>query len=181
MRKLVHTITVIALACTVVVSYAASPKVREGVDPTSGLKTLFLMDVHTHNCPSVSSVPADLKLVFIAQQTDDHRVLYSLSPALTSSMRFNIRRGDTMDTLTDGNPGQLIAVLKELAGHEHAHHAIYVHETVPFPMTREQLETLSKAQVFQFTLNGKNNSVERCVYAKDLKDLAEFLDAAKTY
>jgi hypothetical protein len=165
----------------VVASSATSSNIREDVDLNSGLRTLYLIDVHTHNCPGISSVPADMKLIFMAQQMPDHQVLYSVSPALTSRARIDIRRGDTMDTLTDGNPGQLIAPIKELARHERANRRIKVQETVPFPIAREQLAILSQAQAFQFTINGKNNSVQRCAYAKDLKDLTEFLDAARTY
>jgi hypothetical protein len=181
MRKLVRPATILALACMAVALHAASNNIREDVDPSSGLKTLYLIDVHTHNCPGVSSVSADLKLIFMAQQTPEKEVIYSLSPALTSRARINIRRGDTMDTLTDGNPAQLVAPINELQRREHAYRRIDVKETVPFPMTRDQLTTLSKAELFQFTINGKNNSVQRCVSAKDLKDLAEFLGAAGEY
>lgn len=181
MRRLVRPATTLALACIVVTSSATSNSIREDVDPNSGLRTLYLIDVHTHDCPGISSVPADMKLIFMAQQTPDKQVLYSVSPAMTGNARINIRKGDTMDTLTDGNPAQLVAPVKELARHERAYRRINVQETVPFPMTREQLAILSKAQVFQFSINGKNNSIERCAYAKDLKDLAEFMDAVRSY
>lgn len=181
MRKLVRPAAAFALACMVLAARATSNNIREDVDPASGFKTLYLIDVHTHNCPGISSMAADMKLIFMAQQAPDHQVLYSVSPAMTSNTRINLRRGDTMDALIDGKPALLVAPIKELARHERAYRRISVQETVPFPVTREQLAMLSKAQVFQFTISGKNNSIERCAYAKDLKDLAEFLDAARNY
>lgn len=181
MRRLFRPLAALTLACMAATLHAASSGIHEDIDPNTGLKTLMLADVHTHNCPGVSTLSGDLNLVFTAHQLGANQVEYTLSADLASGTRLNIRHGDTLDMLTDGVPGRLIAADNEQAGHEHAHHVILIRETVPFNITREQLESLGRAQVFQFTLNGKNASLERCVYAKDLKDLPEFLDVAWTY
>ena len=43
------------------------------------------------------------------------------------------------------------------------------------------LDSLANAKLFQFRINGQGDSVERCVTARQLRDLHEFLDAAATY
>jgi hypothetical protein len=181
---LVRSIAIFALVCSAaILARAASNNLYEIVDPATSLRTLQLVNVHTHNCPNdyPSAYGGDLELLFEAQQLGPHQVEYSLIPNLTGHTRVTIRRGNTMDTLTDGVVGQLTAPINEEAGHIRTHRNITIRETVPFAITREQLIALSGAQVFQFRINGQNISVQRCSYAKDLKNLTDFMNAAATY
>ena len=161
-----------------------SKNIHEDIDPYSGLKTLFL-EVQTHTCPGdPSPAPHDpeVHLLFAATQRPDHGVAYYITPELDRGSALNLRHRQTMDTLIDGVVGSLTTkngstVVTSYDTRTHS----YLHETIPFAVERALLETLSRANTFQFRVNGSRQSIQRCTDAKHLHDLPEFLDASLQY
>ncbi len=164
---------------------AQSKNIHEIVDPYSGLRTLVLT-VQTKGCagdPSIGAHDASVTLLFSAEQLKDGRVLYLLTPALDGGRVLNLRKDSTMDTLTDGAVGSLRAAEASTVTtqYERGGDRSYLHETVPFVVSRESMAKLGKVAQFQFRLNGTREPVQRCADAKHLRDMPDFLDEAAVY
>jgi hypothetical protein len=164
---------------------AQSKNIHEIVDPYSRLRTLVL-EVQTKACPgepSIGAHDASVTLLFSAEQLKSGGVLYLLTPALDGGPVLNLRKDGTMDTLIDGVVGSLGAAAASAVTtqYERGGGRSYLHETVPFVVSREFMAKLGNAAQFQFRLNGAREPVQRCTDAKHLRDMPEFLDEAAVY
>jgi hypothetical protein len=162
---------------------AQSKNIREDVDPYSGLHTLFL-EVPTRTCPDDPGLhehDPDVHLLFSANENPDGTVYYFLTPTLDRGYTLNTRPNDTMDTLIDGLPGSFTTPLGSTVVTQYSGGRSYLHETIPFFVTPDELANISLAHWFQFRVNGSKRVVQRCIDAKHLRDLPEFLSAASEY
>jgi hypothetical protein len=176
-------VAVVLLGSSAVVS-AQSRHIHEDVDPYSRLRVLSLGDVTTKACPGDPGIgPHDpaVELIFSVVEKSDHTVEYLMTADLLGGNSLNLPRGGTMDSLMDEGVGWFVTPMGSTINTKYTYNHSYIHETIPFHITRENLEVLSKTGVFQFRINGQRQSVQRCTDAKRLRDLAEFLDAAASY
>lgn len=175
---LVSLLTLAAPAC------AESKNIHENTDPYTGLRTLFL-EVSTRTCPGDPSRgphDPDVHLLFTAMEDPDHTVSYFLAPELDDAgYTLNLRTRGTMDTLIDGTAGTLVTPAGSSTTNRFDINHTYLHETIPFTLTRADLNRLSTAETFQFRINGQRYAVQRCTDAKHLRDLIEFASAASEY
>jgi hypothetical protein len=162
---------------------AQSKNIHENVDPYTGLRTLFL-EVGSRTCPGDPSPglhDPEVHLLFTAMENPDHTVSYLLAPELDrANYSLGLRASGTMDTLIDGVPGGFTTTSGSTTTN-YAGNRSYRHETIPFNLGPDDLVRLSKADWFQFRINGPRQDVQRCTDAKHLRDVAEFLDAAAGY
>jgi hypothetical protein len=98
-----------------------------------------------------------------------------------ASYTLGLRPAGTMDTLIDGVAGSLSASAGSTTTDRYSGDHSYLHETVPFSVSRADLTRLATAQEFQFRINGQHREAQRCTDARRMHDLAEFLDAALAY
>jgi hypothetical protein len=188
MRKPAQHSLFLALALILAISFPAilraeSKNIRENIDPYSGLRTLFL-DVPTRTCPDDPGLhehDPDVHLLFSANESKDGTVYYFVTPTLDHGYTLNIHTQDTMDTLIDGLPGSFTTTLGSTIVTNWNGGRSYLHETVPFFVTPDDLANISLAHWFQFRVNGPKRFVQRCIDAKHLRDLPEFLSAASEY
>jgi hypothetical protein len=188
MRKSAQRSLFLALALMVAMGFASrsgaqSKNIRENIDPYSGLRTLFL-EVPTHTCPDdpgLGEHDPEVHLLFSANESKDGTVYYFVTPTLDHGYTLNVRSKDTMDTLIDGLPGSFTTTPGSTILTNYDGGRSYLHETVPFFVTPDDLANISLAHWFQFRVNGPKQFVQRCIDAKHLRDLPEFLSAASEY
>jgi|GEM_PF-6047196 len=160
-----------------------SKHIHEDTDPYSGQTTLTL-DVDTGRCPDGPSPGSrQVRLLISATQLGLHQVEYNLTTDLAYGSIISPGKNGQMDTLIDGLPAQLpVAGAKskwrERSAFERRGHN---RELISYDISLAYLDSLANAKLFQFRINGQGDSVERCVTARQLRDLHEFLDAAAAY
>jgi hypothetical protein len=184
MRKLVCVLAAGILLGAPGVEWAQSRHIHEDVDPYSHLRVLSLGDVSTKACPGDPGIgPHDpvVELIFSVVEKPDQTVEYLMTADLSGGSPLNLGRGGTMDSLMDEGVGWFVTPMGSTVNTGYSYSHSFLHETIPFHVTRENLEVLSKTQMFQFRINGSRQSVQRCVDAKRLRDLPEFLGVAATY
>jgi len=175
------------LVCLLTLAAPARPEsknIHETTDPYTGLRTLFL-EVSTRTCPGDPPRglhDPDVHLLFTAMENPDHTVAYFLAPELDDAgYTLNLRSRGTMDTLIDGSVGTLITPAGSTTTNRYELNHTYLHETIPFSLSRADLNRLSTAETFQFRINGQRYAVQRCTDAKHLRELIEFASAASEY
>jgi hypothetical protein len=181
-RRTLLTMSLMGAMSFALPSSAQSKNIREDVDPYSGLHTLFL-EVPTRTCPDDPGLhehDPDVHLLFTANENPDGTVYYFLTPTLDRGYTLNLRSHGTMDTLIDGLPGSFTTPMGSTVVTRY-NGGSYLHETVPFFVTPDDLANISLAHWFQFRVNGPKQFVQRCIDAKHLRDLPEFLSAASEY
>jgi hypothetical protein len=160
-----------------------SKHIHETTDPYSGQSTLTL-EVDTSHCPgSPSQGPTEVHLLISATQIGPHQVEYNLTTDLAYGGIITPEKHGEMDTLIDGLPAQLPVAGAKSKWREHnafGHHH-HNREMIPYAVGLDYLASMADAKLFQFRINGKSNSVERCATARQLRDLHEFLTAAAAY
>lgn len=184
MRKLAISLCLTGLLLVPAHALPQSKHIHENADPYTGLRTLFL-EVSTHTCHGDRSPgmhDPDVHLLFIAEENQNQTVSYFISPELDqASYTLGLRPKGTMDTITDG----VVATFSTPAGstttNRYSGNHSYMHETIPFSVSQADLASLSTAESFQFRINGQREEVQRCTDAKQMRDLQEFLDAARAY
>jgi hypothetical protein len=165
---------------------AQSKHIHEQVDPYTGLRKLFLGDIQTRGCsddPPVGYHDGDVRLIVSAFEQKDRHTEYFLSAEISEGPILNVRTNDRMDSRMDEGIGYFVAPIGSTVNHvyEKFGNRSFNREVAMFRVTRENLEFLSHANVFQFRVNGPQRSIQRCTDAKHLHDLAEFLEAASAY
>ena len=165
------------LACLLLAAANAVPQsknIHETVDPYTGLRTLFL-EVSTRNCPgdpSPGSHDPEVHVLFTAMQNQDRTVTYFILPEMDgASYSLGLRKAATMDTLIDGAVGVLSTPSGSTTTNQYSGNRSYLHETVPFSASRDDLARLATAQEFQFRINGQRQEAQRCTDAKRMRDL----------
>jgi len=176
--------TIAAVFCALTpTTLAQSKNIHEQTDPYTGQRTLFL-EVGTRTCPGDHSPgPHDpeVHLLLSAVENKDHTASYFLTPELDrASYSLSLRTNDTMDTLTDGVAGNFATPTGSTTVTHYAGGS-YRHETIPFSVSQTDLVKLGAAEFFQFRVNGSRQDVQRCVDAKRLRDVTEFVQAASSY
>jgi hypothetical protein len=159
-----------------------SKNIHETTDVYSGLWTVML-ETSVHTCPGDPSPgPRDpeLHLLFIAAENSNNTVSYFLTPELDRGA-LNLRPKGTMDALLDGAVLNLTTYTGSIFVAQRWLDHSTPHEGIPFLVALADLERLSKAQTFQFRINGPRQSAQRCTDAKRLRELAEFLSDVKAY
>jgi hypothetical protein len=184
MRKLANSLCLVGLLLVAARAVPQSRHIHENVDPYTGLRTLFL-EVSTHTChgdPSPGMHDPDVHLLFMAEQNQNHTVSYFISPELDqASYTLGLRPQGTMDTLIDGVVGTFSTPAGSTTTNRYSGNHSYLHETIPFSVSQADLASLSTAESFQFRINGQRQEVQRCTDAKQMRELPEFLDAARAY
>ena len=182
MRNVAVSLALATVLVQAVSTQAQSKKIHEQVDPYTGLSTL-LLEVPTHTCPGDPSVgPHDptVHLLFSASQTGG-AVSYFITPELDHGSVFSIRIKGTMDTLIDGSVSSFNTPTGSSVVTNYDGDRSYLHETIPFLVSQADMAKLTHAESFQFRINGTHQSLQRCIDAKGLRDLAEFLSASSEY
>jgi hypothetical protein len=162
-----------------------SKHIHEETDPYSGQKTLTL-DVDTGRCPdrpSPGPYASQVHLLISATQVAPHQVAYNITTDLAYGSIITPGKEGVLDTLIDGLPAQLPWAGQRTKWREHnafGHHH-HNREMIPYDVSLAYLDSLAEAKLFQFRINGKSHSVERCSSAHQLRDVHEFLDAAAAY
>lgn len=163
---------------------AQSKNIHEQTDPYTGLRTLFL-EVGTRTCtgdPSPGLHDPEVHLLLSAAENKDHTVAYFITPELDhAGYSLSLRKKDTMDTLIDGVPSTFITPSGSTTTNLYSGDRSYLHETIPFSVSQDYLAKLGSTDWFQFRVNGSRYEVQRCIDAKHLRDVAEFVRAASTF
>jgi hypothetical protein len=170
------------LLITAPIASQQSKNLHENTDVYSGLWTVML-ETSVHTCPGDPSPgPRDpeLHLLFIASENPNNTVSYYLTPELDRGA-LSLRPKGTMDALLDGQVFNLTTYTGSIFVAQRWLDHSTPHEGIPFLVAEADLERLSKAQTFQFRVNGPRQGVQRCADAKRLRDLAEFLTTVKQY
>jgi hypothetical protein len=184
MGKLANSLCLMGLLLIPAYAVPQSRHIHENVDPYTGLRTLFL-EVSTRSCHGDRSPglhDPEVHLLIIAEQNQNHTVSYFITPELDqASYTLGLRPKGTMDTIIDG----VVATFSTPAGstttNRYSGNHSYLHETIPFSVSQADLARLSTAESFQFRVNGQREEVQRCTDAKQMRDLPEFIDAARDY
>jgi hypothetical protein len=176
---------IVALLSTLVSSAQAQSKnIHEQTDPYTGLRSLFL-EVGTHTCPGDQSPglhDPEVHLLLSATQNPDRSVSYFLTPELDhAGYSLNLRKNGTMDTLLGDAAGSYTTLAGSTTTTQYSGDHSYLHETIPFNVSQDDLTKLSSAEWFQFRINGSRQDVQRCTDAKHLRDVAEFVHAAASF
>jgi hypothetical protein len=183
MKKLAVSLPIAGLLLVAAPAAPQSKNIHENVDPYTGQRTLFL-EVSTRTCPGDRSPgPHDpeVHLLLSAAENKDHSVSYFLTPELDhASYSLSLRTNGTMDTLTDGVAGNFATPAGSTTVTQYAGGS-YRHETIPFSVSQADLARLGAAGWFQFRVNGARQDVQRCVDARRLRDVTEFVQAASGY
>jgi len=162
-----------------------SKHIRETVDPYSAQKTLTL-DVDTGRCPDdphPGPYATHIRLLISATELGPHDVAYNLTTDLDYGGLVTPGKNGVLDTLIDGLPAQLPVAgprskwRERDARNRHPHNR----QMIPYDVSLDYLATLAEAKLFEFRVNGQDNSVQRCANARQLRDLHEFLNAAAAY
>ena len=160
-----------------------SKHIHETTDPYSGQSTLTL-DVDTGHCSgSPSQGSTQVHLLISATQLGPHQVEYNLTTDLAYGGIITPAKHGEMDTMIDGLPAQLPVAGAKSKWRERNAFNRYHHnrEMIPYDVSLDYLSSMADAKLFQFRINGKGNSVERCATGRQLRDLHEFLNAAAAY
>jgi hypothetical protein len=176
-------IAILTLAMILVRANAQSKNIHENVDPYTGLRTLFL-ELSTRTCPNdppLREHDPDVHVLLTASENKSGVISYFLTPELDRGSPLNVRAKGTMDTLIDGVPGTLTTPMGGNVTTAYGGGSSFLHETVPFAILQSDLARLSATNWFQFRVNGLHLAVQRCIDAKHLRDLPEFLAAAQDY
>ena len=160
-----------------------SRRIREQVDPYNGRRTLLLTGIATRPCDGDPERGGDITLDVTAIQLPGHQVSFLLATDITSGPILDLHEGSTMDTIMDHGIGYLTTTQGSTvnARYDRYEHRSHTHEYIPFHVTPENLMVLARSKTFQFRINGERLAVQRCTTKKELRDLAEFLNAAREY
>jgi len=173
----------VLLLVTMRLNARESRHIHETTDPYSGETTLTL-DVDTGRCPDGPPTGStQVHLLISATQLGPHQVEYNLTTDLAYGGIVSPAKHGEMDTLIDGLPSQLPVAGAKTKWREYdfSHRRPHNREMIPYDVSLAYLDSLADAKLFQFRINGKGNSVERCATARQLRDLHEFLNAAAAY
>jgi hypothetical protein len=161
-----------------------SKHIHEVTDPYNGRKTLTLADISTRACPGDPSIgphDGDLYLSVTATQLPNHQVAFFLGVDIYHGPILSLHNKITMDSSMDGGIGYFLTSEGSTVNNVYQGGRSTIHEFIPFHVTPQNLEVLAHTNTFQFRVNGDRQPLQRCTYAKNLRDLPEFLDAAKDY
>jgi hypothetical protein len=160
-----------------------SKRIREQVDPYNGRRTLLLTGIPTRPCSGDPPRGGDITLSITAVQLPYHQVSFLLATDIASGPFLDLRDGSTMDTIMDHGIGYLVTTHGSSINstYDRYERRSHTHEYIPFHVTSENLMVLARSKTFEFRINGDRQAVQRCATKKDLRDLAEFLDAAREY
>lgn len=159
-----------------------SPKshVVEVQDQYSGLREWHLR-VSTHHCPGLPSTGEwGAHLDFSAFEEPGRTISFAVAPELDMHHEFKPHGRALLQTLADGVPAQFPQSSDVFVKRSRTRAGKSVSEVIPFALAQKDVTLFSHTQALQFRLDTRDGEVERCAYAKDLRDLGDLLEAAST-
>lgn len=161
-----------------------SKHIHEDIDPYSGERTLTL-EIGTDRCTAEASPVANkayVVLLLSATGIQGQGAAFAMSVDLAYGHTVRTGHYALLDTSTDGVSAQLYPLAQKtkwternaFTGNRH------VHQLLPFGVSRDYLDSLANAKTFQFRVSAGDATLERCVRARELHDLREFLGQAAT-